>query len=161
MLTNKQLREHAHYDIDTGVFTRLKNGHGLRSRVGEVMGWDRGAGYLKTTINGAAYSLHRLAWLYVYGEWPDGMVDHIDGNPSNNSINNLRVVCRNLNAQNQRKAHKTNICGVLGVSKRGDRFRARIYVNGRKVNLGTFATPDEAHQAYVDGKRRLHPGCAL
>lgn len=105
---------------------------------------------------------HRLAWLYVYGEWPNGDIDHIDGDRLNNRIANLRDVSRRVNLENQRRPKACNKSGFLGVKTfRDQRFQARIQVRGVQLHLGTFDTPHEAHAAYVAAKRNLHQGCTL
>jgi hypothetical protein len=109
------------------------------------------------------YMVHRIAWLMMTGDWPRGEVDHIDGNTANNSWANLRLVDRQLNVQNQRRAHKNSTHGFMGVtySKQHAKWRARIYVDGHKRHLGLFTTPEEAHSCYVEAKRLFHPGCTI
>ena len=89
------------------------------------------------------------------------MIDHINGNPSDNRISNLRLCDRNINLQNQRKAQKHNKLGVLGVSKYGNSYRAQIHVGTKVKYIGSFKTPEEAHVAYLECKRELHPGCTI
>lgn len=103
---------------------------------------------------------HRLAWFYVNGVWPKGHIDHIDGNKTNNSIDNLRDVSRSMNLQNQKKAHRGKSSGLpLGVHlSRGGRFMAQLRVNGKNKSFGTFDTPESAHEAYLQAKEYYHPG---
>ena len=100
--------------------------------------------------------MHRLAWLYVYGEWPHQQIDHIDGNKLNNRIENLRDVSPYANNENLHNPKKHNSTGVLGVRKRGNKYHSRIVVNGIEKHLGTFPTAAIAHQAYIDAKRKYH-----
>lgn len=109
---------------------------------------------------------HHLAWLLYFGRWPEKDIDHINGDPTDNRIENLREVDHAINMQNRRAAQKNNLSsGVLGVTKRGEgRYFARIWIggkNGTNVHLGVFATAEEAHQAYLDAKRKMHAGCTI
>ena len=150
IITQKRLKELIIYCSDTGLFT--KNG-----KVAGTLDNRR----IRIGVDGAIYRAHRLAWLYIYGVWPSGDIDHIDGNPQNNSINNLRDVSRSVNMQNQRKARLDNKTGFLGVSKRGNRFSAAITTSSGSQWLGTFSNPEIAHSAYVNAKRKLHEGCTI
>lgn len=158
-LTAERLRELLHYDPSTGVFTRRVAAG--RQPAGSVAGNSDGEGYLKLDIERRTYKAHRLAWLYVKGEWPINDIDHKDGNRVNNSIANLRDVTRQVNLQNRRRAQSNNKCGVLGVSFVAGRYMASIQSAGRFKYLGRFLTAEEAHAAYLDAKRRLHEGCTL
>ena len=118
-------------------------------------------GYITASTLGKTMAGHRVAWALHYGSWPDGVIDHINGNRADNRIENLRCVTQQLNRQNMRAAHKDSRTGYLGVTRTGARFRAQIYHQGRNKNLGLFDTPDAAHRAYVAAKRELHPGSRL
>lgn len=157
-LTAARLRELLHYDTETGVFTHIAT---KRQRViaGNVAGSTAQNGYRKHRIDGGTYSGHRLAWLYVHGEWPKRWIDHINGDRSDNRIANLRDVSALVNRQNMRVA--TGAVGLLGVSRHHRQYRAEIGHNYKNIVLGTFDTPEEAHAAYVQAKRRLHAGCTL
>jgi hypothetical protein len=169
-LTQARLKELLHYDPETGVFTWLAS-TAARIKPGDVAGYrNKRDGRRRIEIGGASYLAHRLAWLYFYGEWPSGHLDHIhgDGHTDNCRIADLRDGSMQQNAQNQRKAHGNNKhSGLLGVqwerrklSAKGKWF-ALIVVNGRRRRLGTFDTPEEAHDIYVRAKRQLHPGCTI
>lgn len=109
--------------------------------------------YLSIKINGVHYRAHRLAWVYVYGTEPPHLVDHADGNPANNRIDNIRVATVSQNQQNKRG----KIGRVLpkGVKPNRKRFSARVSLNKKVMHLGTFDTPELAHAAYVDAIGRL------
>jgi hypothetical protein len=108
------------------------------------------------------YRAHRLAMLYVNKQWPDDMVDHINGIKHDNRFSNLRIVNRSGNAQNQRRARAGNQSGVLGAQKHGKSgWRSTIVINGEATRLGTFRSPEEAHHAYLAAKRGIHPMCAI
>jgi hypothetical protein len=97
-----------------------------------------------------------LIWLYAHGEWPKNDIDHINGNPNDNRLQNLRDVTTAENIQNQVAAHTRNKTGLLGVSKRKHGFIARICVRGVIMHLGTFDTAKEAETAYLAVKRERH-----
>lgn len=154
------LRSILAYDADTGVFTRLVQTSNC-IKVGDVAG-SKSCGYLTIRILGRLYRSHRLAWLYAHGTWPISDIDHIDGNKSNNALANLRDVTATVNGQNQRRAHTRSSHGFLGVTRHGKRWAARITVDGKVRHIGgAFDTPELAHAAYVEAKRRLHEGCML
>lgn len=114
-------------------------------------------------INGHSHLAHRLAWLFVHGHWPEADIDHINGDRSDNRIDNLRCVTRQHNLMNQRRPRSDNTTGYLGVCvdrARGE-FQARLQVSGRVKHLGRFDNAEAAHAAYVAAKRRLHPTCTL
>lgn len=131
-------------------------------RAGQIAGSPKGDGYIRICVDQRDYKAHRLAWLFMTGEWPAGDIDHINGNREDNRWANLRVVTCAMNAQNRRKAHSNNkSTGVLGVSKDRGRFMASIFVDGKSRKLGRFLTVEEAEAAYLNAKRKHHPGCTL
>lgn len=157
----ERLRSSFEYDRETGALVRVVDqfGRPMRAHVGAVTR----RGYGSVCFMGVPHKVHRLVWALHYGSWPTDHVDHIDGNRSNNALANLRLADRSINQQNQRRARSDNKLGLLGVStkKATGKFVAQIGISGRKVNLGTFSTAEEAHAAYVEAKRRLHQGCTL
>lgn len=130
---------------------------------GTVAGAPRRDGYITFQVEGFTHQAHRLAWLYVRGEWPKQQIDHINGVRADNRIENLRDVSSRTNAQNLRRAHSKNKLGVMGVRKgvTPGRWEASIVVDGRRKWLGTFPTPEAAHAAYIEAKRTFHEGCTI
>jgi hypothetical protein len=159
MLTQQRLQELLHYDQATGAFTS----NSYPQRKSGPLGSINGRGYRHIRLDGKSYQMHRLAWLHVHGHFPDGMIDHIDGDRMNNALANLRVVTPSENLQNQRHAHADSLTGLLGVDfhKAKGRYRARIRIGGRQQDIGHYACPVAAHQAYLDKKREVHPGCTI
>jgi hypothetical protein len=100
-------------------------------------------------IDYAKYRAHRIIWLYVYGDPVPDIIDHADGDPHNNRIENLRAATHAQNLANC-IARKHNKLGVKGVAKRGNRFWATIFLNRKAVRLGSFDTTEEAAKAYRD-----------
>lgn len=115
MITQSDLKDQLRYNPRTGEFRWLRGGR-FNRLAGKSAGYRDPDGYLLIRIGGVLYQAHRLAWLYMTGNWPNGgFIDHRNTDPSDN----------------------------------------------RWVNLGTFDTPEEAHAAYVQAKRKLHEGCTL
>lgn len=164
MLTVERLRQVLDYDLVTGRFTwKVKIGSGNRGDIGKRAGCvdmthNNGKGRALIGIDCKQYLAHRLAWAYVYGEWPDKQIDHIDGNPLNNCLRNLRLATNIENHQNYKSAKKDNkSSGLLGVSvNAAGNWRARIWVNKKEVHLGTFKSREEAYSVYISAKRKFH-----
>jgi len=148
------------YDPDTGLFKWLEPTY--PKKPGWISGSQKGNGYLRIKVNQQQHAAHRLAWYLMHGKWPDNMIDHIDGNPLNNKLNNLRDVSSFVNQQNRKKAQRSSLTGLIGVTeKRPGRYYARITADGERKCLGTFDTPEQAHQAYLEAKRKYHKGNTL
>ena len=160
MLTAERLKQLVSYDPETGVFTNSTPRK--KVRVGEVAGaLDKSNGYIKLTIDRRHYFAHRLAFLFVTGAWPTGIVDHINGNKTDNKLANLRQGSRELNQQNMRKANNASSSGLLGAFKKRDKWESKIKVHGKVIRLGAFDTAEQAHHAYVQAKRQHHAGCTI
>jgi hypothetical protein len=143
------------YIPETGdLLWKVKNNR--RIVIGSGAGTINDQGYVIVRLNGFRYRAHRLAWFYVYKTWPVNDIDHINGQRSDNRIKNLRDVTTAENIQHQTTAQKRNKMKLLGVSERKHGFIARICTNGVITHLGSFKTPEEAHEAYILTKRRLH-----
>jgi hypothetical protein len=143
----ERLRELFSYDPTTGRFTRAVGVRGAAS--GIVAGSKQRSGYVYMRVDGRAYRAHRLAWLLIYGTWPN-QIDHINHNRSDNRIANLRPASRALNALN-RKLQVTSRSGVTGVVHCGNcrlnPWSARMTVNGKSITLGYFETKERAVSA--------------
>lgn len=154
-ITAERLREILEYNPKTGIFTWLTSTR--RRSLGKVAGCQDSYGYVVIRINRSNHKAHRLAWLYLHGEWPEGQIDHINGVKSDNRIANLRCVTPLENSHNLFSAPRHSKTGLLGVSSKRGKWRAQIRVDGGKVHIGTFETPEEAHAAYLEAKRIHHP----
>ncbi|HHE5908490.1 HNH endonuclease [Klebsiella sp. K796] len=169
----QELKRMLHYDKSTGVFTWLVKPN-RRIKVGSVAGSITRFGYVKIKINGIDYKAHRLAWLYVNGQWPEKGIDHKDTIKTHNWIENLREADQPQNMANC-GAHKNNSSGYKGVClhKPSGKWYARIRYEGKRVSLGLYDTPEEAFDAYCAESRDKHgefsntasveliPGCAI
>lgn len=132
------------YDPDTGEFVwKIKTSK--KVVVGKRAGGLNSAGYVQIKINNHFLYGHRLAWFYVHGQWPVAEIDHINRNPSDNRIANLRLADRFLQNQNKcvRKDSKT---GVSGVRFRKDtlKWTADLKRNKKTIYLGCFQDKESA-----------------
>ena len=160
-LTVEQLKDTLDYDAGTGVFMwKIRPSKAVKA--GDVAGCvEKRIGYITVGIGGRVYKAHRLAWLYVYGSWPKGLIDHINGNKADNRIDNLRDVLADGNSQNVRKPNRRNKSGFMGVIWFQNKWRASMSVNGKSKWLGDYSTPEEAHQVYLEAKRKYHAACTI
>ena len=159
-LTQKRLLELVTYDQESGDFmSRVSRGNAAPAgkRLGFLV-----KGYVSFAVDYRTYRAHRLAWLYVYGEFPDGMVDHINGVRTDNRIANLRLADSRVNQENLRTSKANNKLGVLGVHQmKSGKFRACIQTNRKQVHIGVYESLEHARAAYLETKRRLHGGCTI
>lgn len=146
-LTAERLRSVLYYDPATGIFTwrvSLRGPIKAGMRASSVTN----CGYIAVVIDGSRYLAHRLAWLYVFGSWPELHLDHANGNRLDNRIENLRLATMSQNLANARRP-RTNTSGFKGVSwvnSRG-KWEAYIQVMGRKRHLGYWDDPEKAKSA--------------
>lgn len=149
--------EHLKYNSKSGKFTWLKT-LGSKRMQGEEAGCKTEKGIL-IGYDKSLYRSHRLAWLFVYGKWPDNQIDHIDGNPLNNKLDNLRDVESRENQLNC-KLGSNNTSGHKGVNydKERENWYSCIYDNGKYVYLGAFKNYDEAvaKRKAAEKKYRYH-----
>ena len=158
-LSQERLRELLFYDPDTGVFTRRVTAGGKTA--GSVAGMrHKNHDYVAIRVDRKLYAAHRLVFLYVYGRFPEGEVDHLNRVRHDNRLCNLKEVSKAENQQNT-PVRKDNILGLKGIHEYFSRgvsygYLARIQVNGRRKRLGVFKTLDEAAAAYREAKREMH-----
>ena len=155
-MTHERLLELLYYDPDSGLFTwRVTTSN--RVKVGAAAGYVDPAGYTAIRLDSKLYLAHRLAWFYVYGKWPEKGIDHKDGNPANNRIDNLRVADQTENNQNRRLGSR-NKSGYAGVSWNTNvgKWLARVTVRGEIYHLGYFKELEDAVAARIEGKKKHH-----
>ena len=111
--------------------------------------------YTDPVIGPRSYQAHRLIWMHYYGVVPAYQIDHIDGNPLNNRITNLREATHAQNQQN-RGPHKGSESGFKGVARHRAKWSARIYCDGKYYCLGSYETPEAASAVYEAKARELH-----
>lgn len=153
-LTADRLREVLRFDSATGEFYWLCP---TRRRIvqGAKAGTLRPDGYRRIRIDNKTYLAHRLAWLYVHGEFPASKLDHSNRNRDDNRLANLRTATDVQNSQN--RVTRPPASGLSGAVAHGSRWQSHINAAGKRTHLGTFDTAEEAHAAYIAARRELHP----
>jgi hypothetical protein len=154
-LNIEHLKERLSYEPETGVFRWIKPRIGMKA--GAVAGYVNDHGYIVINTGGRMWKAHRLAWWFVHGEEPNGLMDHINGSRTDNRIKNLRVVTAQQNAMN-RCARCDSKTGIKGISWRADKSRwiAEICKDGKRVQVGSFKKREDAAAAYQEAARQLH-----
>ena len=167
--TPEQLRELLHYEPDTGKLFWRERGISYFPDERAWKSWNTRLsgketfksctqhGHKKASIFNATWLGHRVAWAIHYGEWAENEVDHINGDPTDNRISNLRLATRAENGRN-RKISKANTSGYKGVwwDNARSRWRAAIRIDGVKTALGCFPDPETAHAAYCEAASKYH-----
>lgn len=153
MVTQVRLKELLDYSSDTGIFRwRIARG---RVKPGDIAGsLHKKTGYWQLMLNHKHYLAHRLAWFWLYGQWPNGDLDHKNSARTDNWISNLRE-----GTPSQHSAHaKGRRDGLKGVSwhKRNKKWQARIRKNGKQIFLGMFDTEAAGHESYWAAAQRLY-----
>jgi hypothetical protein len=155
MLTQARLKEVLEYNSDTGEFFWLSS-ENRTDLLGKPAGWMHHKGYWDIEVDRKIYRAHRLAWLYEYGCWPKNQLDHINRNKSDNRIENLREATNGQNGANSKaRPSYSNLKGAHWHS-RDKKWFSHIWHNGKRIWLGTFTTPEEAHAAYCETAKKLY-----
>ena len=146
------------YDWVTGELTWAVRK--VRAAPGSRAGTPQTDGYWQVGIDRVKHVVHRVVWLWWYGQWPQQFIDHINGDKGDNRLENLRDVTASVNGQNQKTRGRATTTGLLGAfyCARKDVYRSSISVGPRRIELGTFETAEAAHAAYIEAKKRFHPG---
>ena len=156
MLTAERLRELLTYAPETGLFYWKVAPSNGRTVVGSVAGRVNDEGYRKIGIDGRVYAAHRLAYLYMPGEWPKELIDHENLARDDNRWRNLRPATRTQNKANSLPRSACGFKGVYITKKRGKiRWRAQIRAEGHLHSLGYYGTPEEANAAYAAAADKL------
>lgn len=157
MITQAELKNRLNYDPITGVFT-WKIANGNRVAVGDVAGSYTGHGYIRIIIDKKSYRAHRLAWLYMTGNWPSDQIDHINHKRDDNRFCNLRECSNSENSQNRSK-QSNNKSGCVGISwvPNRNKWAAYIDVDGKRISLGRYETLEKAKQVRLDAEKQYHP----
>lgn len=152
-LTADDVRRALHYDPGSGLFTWKRrsdvgprwNGRYPGKRAGCLCG-----GYVLLRLHKRHYRAARIAWLYVHGQWPQGLIDHANCDGTDNRIANLRVATVAQNQCNSRR-RANNTSGIKGVTWNKDRskWQAQICVGYRHIHLGLFVIKQDAAAAYA------------
>jgi hypothetical protein len=155
----ERLRQRLKYDPETGIFQKIRRNGAL----GAVVTGNATEDYLTLTVDYVDLRANRVAWAMAHGKWPDGVIDHRNGNRKDNRISNLRDVTNAINAQNRVRQNLRRVIDLpMGVYPAGSgKFEARICIGGKKTHLGRFTTPEEAAAAYLKFRRENCPGNTL
>lgn len=159
---NEFILRYLKYNPVSGEFIWLIN-RGNKAVSGSVAGTITNTGYRRIKILGKLFLAHRIAWFISYGFWPKDQIDHINGVRNDNRIENLREADASLNLQNRKYGTGKHSCGLLGITwhKRDKKWQASIRKNKKVFYIGYFDTKEEAYLAYVNAKRRMHPGSTI
>lgn len=152
MLTQERLIELFRYDKDSGMLYVNKNRKGSSKKVGSIAGSVSKNGYIEIDIDARRYRVHRLAFLYINGKFPDSVVDHVNGDKADNRWRNLIECSQGDNLQNIHKVKSTSTTGYTGVHRYKDKFIAKINIDGKQIHLGEFDTAEDASTAYKNAK---------
>ena len=143
----RELQQKFEYDPASGALTNKCTRSG-RAVKGNLAGSLKPDGYIHVCLDRRMLKAHRIIWYIVTGTDPVGFdVDHIDRNPLNNSWVNLRLATRTQNNANSKNK---------GYQKRGNSYRAKIKIGKQQVSLGSFPTPEEAHEVYKAKHIEVH-----
>lgn len=150
MLTYEEAKHFFNYDQKTGIVRWTENVHNKSNAMpGDKVGGIGPVGYYcsQVRVNGRKEFVycHRIAWLLTHKKWPDGQIDHINGNRADNRLLNLRDVPLGENRKNMKKP-KNNTSGHMGIGwdKSRNKWNVKIGVNGKTVNVGRFKELDDA-----------------
>lgn len=159
MVSVERLNEVLVYNSDTGSLAWKKH---WKNTPDGLAGCFRKDGYRVIRVDDVLLYAHRIVWAMHKGEYPKIFIDHINGMRGDNRIENLRDVSVATNSRNERKARSSNKSSqLLGVQRNHSAWQACITTNGIRKCLGTFKTPEEAHRAYLEAKRKMHDGCTI
>lgn len=155
MLTQEKIK--ALFDYTDGKLIWKVNNRS-RKVAGELAGWNNDLNYRVVCVDNKQYKIHQLIWLLHYGEIPDGkIIDHINGDPSDNRIENLRLATMQENQYNS-KLRKDNKSGVKGVhlDKRSGKWKAQLIINGKKKGLGYYDDLELAELIIDEARNKFH-----
>jgi hypothetical protein len=148
------LKSQLDYFPESGMFVWKITRH--RIKAGQLAG-SKHLGYVRIKLQGSNYAAHRLAWLFIKGVWPEHEIDHINGIRGDNRFSNLREATHSQNLQNC-NTRQLNKCGLRGAYKQtsSNSWMASITANSVKYHLGTYASAEEAHEAYLKAAKIYH-----
>lgn len=160
MISAEELRKRFLYDPETGIFSDRETGRSmgdLHANGGWRNGKQRYAGYVRICIDYKRYRAHRLAWLYMTGEWPTDQIDHKNRIRHDNRWENLRLADNSENGINK-ALQSNNTSGYPGVhfksSKR--KWEAFVKINGKKKGLGIFSRKEDAITARKSAESKFY-----
>jgi hypothetical protein len=153
-LTQEYLKQIIFYSPETGqMFWREARGSVV---AGAEITARNADGYVVAQIDRKRHGVARLAWLYMTGELPVLEVDHKNNVRDDNRFSNLQLATHLENSQFRKTSGLPNPLGKVGIGKHGNKFRADIRVQGKRIYLGLFPTAEEAAAAHAAAKMKYH-----
>ena len=147
---------HKYFFYDNGkLFWKCKKAHSIHN-IGDEAGTTNKRGYKIVVLDRKHFRIHKIIWFMHHGDWPE-IIDHVDGNTSNNRIENLRKASQAQNAMN-RKIAKNNTSGITGVyfCSTWKRWKAEIKFHSKKLTLGGFDSFEDAVNARLTAEKKYH-----
>lgn len=155
MITQAELKEMFNYDPNEGVFrARFKRWTSAKN-IGEVIGVTNRGVNPSVYIERRLYKVSHLAWLYVHGWLPTNQIDHINRNPSDNRISNLREATQSQNKANCR-TYRNNRLGLKNIRLRGGQYEVRCSKDGKTHQFGKYPCLGQAVRAAAAARKELH-----
>lgn len=155
-ISQAEVRRVFDYDADSGTLSWKARPDRAAWWNGRYAGKPAGhrhasSGYVLVKYRQKLHLAHRLIWLFVYGSMPHGEIDHINRDPRDNRLVNLRDVSRGENMRNRMASQRLGV-GVSRIRRNG-RWRAYITLNGKPKHVGSFATRAQAIAARQEAMR--------
>jgi hypothetical protein len=156
MITQQELHDVLEYNKDTGNFV-WKVTVNYNSIKGSIAGTSDNLGYIAIKIKGKRYLAHRLVWIYVYGTLPNSVLDHVNGIPYDNRLDNLRLATASENCRNC-KTRIDNTTGIknVGWSKAYEKYVVRVKINNKSKHIGYFENIEDANKAAIEAREKYH-----
>lgn len=148
----ERVRELLELDIETGHLTWKVQRRGS-AMVGARAGHVNALGYRQISLFNKGFRAHQVVWALCHGAWPEGDIDHRNGNRDDNRPENLRVVTSRENNSNRHYHRRGKLVGVYRASNRS--WASHIWDGSKQIHLGCFPTAEEAHAAYLKKRAEL------
>lgn len=152
-ITQELVRQKFFYHPEAGLIFRKNKKGQLKS----LCNYAKKDGYVQFHLGDKMVLAHRIAWIYCYGDIDGLEIDHIDGNPSNNRLSNLRLASHQQNMCN-RVLQKNNTSGISGVSWKKDAKKWFVYVykDKKRIQFGCFDNLLDAAACSISKRKILH-----
>ena len=137
--------------IDGNFILKVKKGSRRHCQVGEKVGYPTSCGHRRILINYVEYQEHRLVWLYHFGCFPPGMLDHKNGKKTDNRITNLRKCTAQQNTQNQSMYSKHSNTGYTGIYQHIHRNTFQVTVSGKHIS--EYTELEDAIEARLNARK--------
>lgn len=149
----EEVAELLSYDPATGHFT-WRAARSRRIKIGDRAGSLKREGYVCIRIGPVIHKAHRLAFVMMTEQWPEGEIDHANGIKSDNRWVNLRLATRGQNQHN--RSFRVSKSGFRGVHQNRNGYRAQICINRKLIQFPIRPTPEAAYADYCAAAREHH-----